>query len=77
MKTETLSNKIELIQWLSSIEDESLIQKLMEFRRRETGDWWKEISIAEKNSIEKGIREANENMTKPHSEARKIYEKWL
>lgn len=31
----------------------------------------------EKKSINKGIEEANNDELKSHSEARKVYEKWL
>ncbi|HLS30669.1 MAG TPA: hypothetical protein VK021_07415 [Flavobacteriaceae bacterium] len=77
MKFKTLTEKLDLIQWLSSIEDESIIEKLLEFRRKETTDWWEQISDEEKASINKGIKEADNKELKSHSEARKIYAKWL
>ncbi len=77
MDTQILNEKLELIQWLSSIEDKSIIKKLIEFRKRETKDWWNEISDAEKASIEKGLKQADNNELEPHSKARKLYEKWL
>lgn len=77
MNTQILNEKLELIQWLSTLEDTSIIKKLVQFRKDETKDWWDSISEEEKKSIEKGILEADNNELKPHSEARKIYEKWL
>lgn len=77
MDAEILQEKLELIQWLSSIEDKSIIEKLIEFRKRESKDWWEDVSGAEKTSIEKGIKQADNNELKPHSEAKKLYEKWL
>ncbi|MBW3522669.1 hypothetical protein [Chryseobacterium sp. NKUCC03_KSP] len=77
MNSQILNEKLELIQWLSTLEDTSIIKKLIQFRKEETKDWWNSISDEEKKSIEKGIAEANENDVKPHSEARKLYEKWL
>ena len=77
MNTQTLNKKIELIQWLSTLEDSSIIEKLLKFREEETKDWWNTISDEEKKSIEKGISEANEGKLEPHSSARAIYEKWL
>lgn len=77
MKVETLNQKLDLIQWLSTIEDESIIQKLLEFRKKEMKDWWKHVSEEEKKSINKGIEEADNKILKEHSEARKIYGKWL
>lgn len=77
MKVETLNQKLDLIQWLSTIEDESIIRKLLEFRKKEMKDWWKHISEEEKKSINKGIEEADNKVLKEHSEARKVYGKWL
>lgn len=77
MNSQILNEKLELIQWLSTLEDTSTIKKLTQFRKEETKDWWNSISDEEKKSIEKGIAEADENDVKPHSEARKLYEKWL
>ena len=75
--TQILDKKIELIQWLSSLEDNAIIDKLLQFRKTETKDWWEIIQDEEKASIAKGIEDADNNKLKPHSSARKIYEKWL
>ena len=69
--------KIELIQWLTTLEDKSLIQKIMDLRKNDSRDWWNEISEEEKKSIEIGLSDAEKGNLKPHSEARKIYGKWL
>lgn len=71
------NKKIELIHWLSTLTDEFIIEKLMKFREKEETDSWKEISKAEKKSIEQGIQDSNLENLKPHSEATKLYEKWL
>ncbi|MDO9275390.1 MAG: hypothetical protein Q7T92_07575 [Lutibacter sp.] len=47
-----LNKKLELIQWLSTIEDITTIEKIMELRRSENKDWWNVISENEKQSIE-------------------------
>ena len=75
--TQILDKKIELIQWLSSLEDKAIIEKLLQFRKAETKDWWETTQDEEKASISKGIKDADNNKLKPHSSARKIYEKWL
>lgn len=77
MDIDTQNKKIELIQWLSTLNDESIIEKIMKLRESERTDWWNEISKEEKNSIEMGIRDANSGKLKPHSEAKKLYERWL
>ena len=40
-------------------------------------DWFKELSEAEKNSIEMGLKDSSEGKVVPHSEAKKLYEKYL
>ena len=69
--------KIELIQWLTTLDDSSLIQKILDLRKNQTKDWWTELSEAEMISIEKGISDADNDKLNSHSEARKIYGKWL
>ena len=72
-----LDQKIELIQWVSSLEDKNIIEKLLQFRKTETKDWWEDIEDKEKNSILQGIEDAENNKLNPHSSAKKLYEKWL
>ncbi len=75
--TQILDKKIELIQWLSSLEDNVIIDKLLQFRKAETKDWWETTSEEERVSVIKGTEDANKKKLKPHSSARKLYEKWL
>lgn len=72
-----LNTKLELIQWLSTIEDSSIIEKIMDLRKKESIDWWNLISENEKQSIELGINNAESGKLNSHSKARKLYEKWL
>ena len=69
--------KIELIQWLTTLEDTSIIQKILELRTNERGDWWDGISRAEKESVEHGLLDAEEGNLNSNTEAKKIYGKWL
>ena len=71
------SKKLALIKWLTSLNDVSMIDKILELKQKETKDWWNEISDEEKESIEKGLSDAESGKLKPHSEIRKKYEKWL
>ncbi len=77
MEINLQNTKIELIQWLTTLEDKSLIQKILDLRKSETKDWWDEISDSEKKAIEKGLSDANDGKLNSHTEARKVYEKWL
>jgi hypothetical protein len=73
-----LSNKkLELIQWLSTIEDPKIIDKIMDLIQKENLDWWNSLSHNERESITAGIDDADSGMLNPHSKARKLYEKWL
>jgi len=71
------NKKLELIQWLSTIEDLSILEKIMDVRKQESKDWYNSISDSEKQSIEKGLEDAEAGKLNPHSTARKLYEKWL
>jgi hypothetical protein len=75
--TNLQERKIELIQWLSVIDDPSLIEKVAKVRDESVSDWWNEISEAEKESIAIGVKDADSGRLRPHSEARAKYEKWL
>lgn len=71
------NKKLELIQWLSTLEDSTIIEKLVALRKNESKDWWNSISENEKESIDQGLNDANSGKLNPHSSARKLYEKWL
>ncbi len=77
METDIQNVKIDIIQWITTLEDSSLIQKIIDLRSKHDSDWWKDISDDEKASIQKGIMDADNGKLTPHSEARKVYEKWL
>ena len=71
------SAKMELIQWLTTVEDSNIIQKIFELRNSETKDWWDDISEAEKKSIQTGVNEVAEGKLNSNSKAQQIYGKWL
>jgi len=77
LKLNMQNKKLELIQWLSALEDSSILDKIIELRKSEDKDWWNSISEDEKQSIERGLKDAEAGKLNPHSEARKLYEKWL
>ncbi|WP_197684899.1 hypothetical protein [Proteiniphilum saccharofermentans] len=74
---EMLDEKLALIQWISTVDDFSVIERIKKIREEETEDWWNSISVEEKESIEKGIIDADNGNVVQHSEVRKLYEKWL
>lgn len=77
-RLEIQSKKIELIQWLSTIDDVAVLDKITELITQENKkDWGKELSTLEIESIEKGQLDASLKKVNPHSKARDIYGKWL
>ncbi|HNQ68187.1 MAG TPA: hypothetical protein PKN32_07405 [Bacteroidales bacterium] len=70
-----LAKKYQLIEWITNISDSNLLDKLMKIA--ETTDWWNEISETERKSIEKGLKDIEENRVFDHSEVRKKYEKYI
>ncbi len=69
--------KIELIQWLSTLNDMNIINKILKLREKEKADWWNEISTEERASIEKGITDAEAGKLTSQTEVKKLYGKWL
>jgi coenzyme F420-reducing hydrogenase alpha subunit len=75
---ELQNKKIELIQWLSTIEDIKFLEKISDLISKEKkNDWWDNSSDSEKKAIELGISEAEEGKLNEHYKARDIYAKWL
>lgn len=72
------AKKIELIQWLSTTEDLNIVDKVLELMLSERKkDWCSNTTSEERESIDKGIQDADTGKLNPHSKAREIYGKWL
>ncbi len=71
------NKKLELIQWLSTIEDLSVLNKIIDLKKQENKDWWNSISENEKQSIEKGLQDSEAGKLNSHSKAKQLYDKWL
>ena len=69
------AKKYQLIEWITSIQDTRLINKLVKIA--EESDWWDDISKAEQSSIERGILDLTKGKSIDHQKAKKIYEKYL
>jgi hypothetical protein len=72
------SEKEKLIDWIRTVDDETIIEKLklVKDSNAENG-WWEELSDAEIASIERGLADAKAGRIIPHEEVKKRYEKWL
>lgn len=69
--------KLELIQWITSLNDEKSILSLDKIRKSQQKDWWMKISDDEKTAINIGLNDAENGRLTPHSEVKKMYEKWI
>ncbi len=68
------SHKLNIIQWITNLEDFAIIRQLEEFKARNSNQT---IDKAEEQSVLTGIKDAQDGRLNPHSEAYKIYGKWL
>jgi predicted transcriptional regulator len=73
------AEKLGLIEWITGIDDNSIIEKLNDIRKQYfiENDWWDEISEDDKKSITKGLSDVAAGRVIPYSEVKKIYEKYL
>lgn len=70
--------KLEIIKWVTSLKDETSIERLrMLMDKSSKTDWWEEISSEELAAIDKGLEDIRAGKVKPHTEVKKLYEKWL
>jgi len=53
------STKLDLINWLSSLTDESIISKLYAIKNNNTKDWYDDLTKAERQNIQKGLNDLN------------------
>jgi len=70
------TRKLNIISWVSRLEDESIIERIEKLRSY-GGDWWEMIDENEKSNIEKGILQAENGEVKTTEEVLSKYRKWL
>lgn len=70
--------KLEIIKWVTSLKDNTALERLNMLRTcKKKIDWWSEITAEEKAAIDKGLEDIKSGRMKAHKEARKLYERWL
>lgn len=77
MDIELQNKKLALIQWLASLNDSDILERINDIRKKENKDWWNELTNEEKSSIERGLKDAELGNVTPHTEVKKLYDKWL
>jgi hypothetical protein len=70
------SRKINIISWVSHLQDESMLSRIEELQKQKE-DWWNLISDEEKAEIEEGMKQADRGELKSTEEVFSKYKKWL
>lgn len=67
--------KLELIEWLSKLDDHETIEYLKIVKDSKSGnqDWWDDLTEDQKHSIERGLRDIEHGRTIPHEEVKRKY----
>lgn len=73
------AEKLGLIKWIAGLNDSSVIEKLKRIYEEDSkvSDWWNELSLSEKESIEKGLSDIENGRVYSYETAKKIYEKYI
>lgn len=70
------AEKLNLIKWLTDVNEPSIISQFVALRKKQEADWWDNISEEEKDEIIEGIVQADNGDVLPHEEVMAKYEKW-
>jgi len=73
------TEKLGLIEWISKLNDTSIIEKLRSIKEdySRSKDWWDSLNREEIESIERGLKDLKDGKVHSHETARKVYEKYL
>ena len=70
------AEKLNLIKWLTDVEEPSVIEQFIALKNEHEGDWWHEISEEEKAEIDEGLAQADRGEVFSHEEVMAKYQKW-
>ncbi len=67
--------KLELIEWLSKLDDEETIQylKIVKDSQTKNQDWWNDLTDNQKKHIEKGLKDIDEGRVRSHEYVKEKY----
>jgi hypothetical protein len=73
------SEKLNLIEWISKLEDSDIVLMLRQIKNNFTGEGDSDIELSKEEieSIERGMNDFEEGRVHTDESARKIYEKYL
>lgn len=66
------SRKQKLIEWILQVQDASILKQLESISEGDR-DWWDDLSEPEKDSIQRGLDQADKGQLKSHEEVMKRY----
>lgn len=67
--------KLELIEWLTKLEDKDIIEylKVVKDSNSNGQDWWNDLTVSQKQGIERGLSDIDHGRTTPHEEVEKKF----
>ena len=67
--------KLELIEWLTRLDDEETIEylKVVKDSKLTDHDWWDDLTDEQKKGIERGLQDIDKGRVTPHQEVRDKY----
>jgi len=70
------SEKLQLIEWISRLEDSDIVNILSQVKQNLSGETIK-LSQEEQEGINRGLKDIEEGRVHSHESVKKIYEKYL
>jgi len=70
------TEKLELINWLSNLKDEQVLNRFIALRKQQETDWWDLITDEEKLEIEEGLQQIECGEVVPHEKVMAKYNQW-
>jgi hypothetical protein len=67
--------KLELIEWLTHLDDDDTITylKIVKDSSEKGSDWWQDLTSDQKRGIESGLRDIDAGRVTPHDQVKKDY----
>ena len=67
--------KLELIEWLTHLNDDDTITylKIVKDSSEKGSDWWQDLTIEQKDGIERGLKDIDAGRVTPHDQVRDKY----
>ena len=67
--------KLELIEWLTKLDDDETIQylKIVKDSKDKHSDWWDELSEEQKKGLQRGLNDIDQGKVTPHDAVKSKY----